>query len=818
MTASITESSSATPRSRLPSQSRSLPLERKLPLLIFGVLSLVLALSVGVSYYEVRRAAQSSAGERLSSLSRVLSSMMLEPIGNRLAVMRRVATDPAVVRSLRTPDQPPSAATTKALSALIGRGDSLTPPQLWTPDGRPIGAMRLETPADLQEFQEQLFSHTRISDTAHVGKIYLTAGQASLWSAVPVRLGGDLLGYIAQERRIGTNTRVLQGIRELIGSEFEFFVRNIDGDTWVQLSGDGAPAPTRIREFGSGLQLLTHGPKGPMLASTTPIHGTPLAVTIEQPMSVILSRPRTTIRALGTIAIVLVMLGAIVAWIIGRQLARPLVELTGAAEAMALGNYAERVTNAGGTDEIGRLGAAFNRMADEVQRQSTASADAVQQLTKSVATQLFLAEASRILAGSLSDQVLLAELARHCVPSVGDYCAIYVAEDDGSLRRVETVHYDPTQQDLVRDLASRYPFRLDGPGQIPNVIRSQDALIIPRLDRTAMLNRAPDTATMRLLDEVAPTSFMCVPLVARGRGFGAMAFTMTDSGRVFSSDDADLAMELARRTAVAIDNSFIYRRSLALRLEAEAASSAKSDFLAKMSHEIRTPINAMMGYAELLEMGISGPVSASQAKQLSRIRASGEHLTSLVNEILDLAKIEAGRMAVEPTNALATEAIEVSFALVRPQAASKGVELVSRVDGEPNLEYIGDPQRVQQILTNLLSNAIKFTPQGGRVTLHCETFRGGDGDGESAGEQWTSISVQDTGVGIAREDLERIFDPFVQVEGGYTRLQGGTGLGLTISRALAQLMGGEISVESSVGEGSRFTLKLPAPSSCVADA
>ena len=155
---------------------------------------------------------------------------------------------------------------------------------------------------------------------------------------------------------------------------------------------------------------------------------------------------------------------------------------------------------------------------------------------------------------------------------------------------------------------------------------------------------------------------------------------------------------------------------------------------------------------------------------------------------------------------------------MRPQAASKGVELVSRVDGEPNLEYIGDPQRVQQILTNLLSNAIKFTPQGGRVTLHCETFRGGDGDGESAGEQWTSISVQDTGVGIAREDLERIFDPFVQVEGGYTRLQGGTGLGLTISRALAQLMGGEISVESSVGEGSRFTLKLPAPSSCVADA
>ena len=273
---------------------------------------------------------------------------------------------------------------------------------------------------------------------------------------------------------------------------------------------------------------------------------------------------------------------------------------------------------------------------------------------------------------------------------------------------------------------------------------------------------------MRLLDAIAPTSFMCVPLVARGRAFGAMSFTMTDSGRVFSDDDADLAMELARRTAVAIDNALIYRRSLALRLEAEAASNAKSDFLAKMSHEIRTPINAMMGYAELLEMGISGPVSGPQAKQLSRIRASGEHLTSLVNEILDLAKIEAGRMNVEPTNARAGEAIEVSLALVRPQAASKGVELSSRIEGSPIVEYVGDPQRVQQILTNLLSNAIKFTPPGGKVILRCSTAP--RPDGSDGCDDWACITVEDTGVGIANEDLERIFDPFVQVEGGYTRL------------------------------------------------
>lgn len=144
------------------------------------------------------------------------------------------------------------------------------------------------------------------------------------------------------------------------------------------------------------------------------------------------------------------------------------------------------------------------------------------------------------------------------------------------------------------------------------------------------------------------------------------------------------------------------------------------------------------------------------------------------------------------------------------QAESKGVELTAQIEGTTPLEYVGDPQRVQQILTNLLSNAIKFTPSGGRITLRSSTTarRGG-----AEGDEWTRITVEDTGVGIADEDIQRIFDPFVQVEGGYTRLQGGTGLGLTISRGLAQLMGGEISVESGVGEGSRFTLWLPTPNS-----
>src|SRR5262249_49474121 len=152
-------------------------------------------------------------------------------------------------------------------------------------------------------------------------------------------------------------------------------------------------------------------------------------------------------------------------------------------------------------------------------------------------------------------------------------------------------------------------------------------------------------------------------------------------------------------------------------IEAEAASNAKSDFLAKMSHEIRTPINAMMGYAELLEMGISGPVNEAQSKQLGRIRASGEHLTGLVDEILDLAKIESGRRHLTAAHAPAGTAADSALALIRPAAATKGVDLASSFDGNGNLLYVGDPQRVQQILTNLLANAVKFTPAGGTVSV-----------------------------------------------------------------------------------------------------
>jgi len=792
-----------------------LPLERKIPLIVLALFGFVLGTGIIVSYYEVRHAAELAAADRLRSLSQAIGSVAAAPVASRVQNMHRVATDPVIVDALRNPDRPPDASVRKAMSPILNTAADTGVTGLWTPSGRAIGSLALQLPEQREGIHDEIARIER-GDSLAVGSFRTTNGRTAYWIVVPVLDGGkNVLGYVAQERILVNNPAALRSVNSLMGSEIDGFFRNARDSLWLHFDGSAASLPQNTRPYLGSIEVADRSGKGAVLSSTSLVPGTPFVVTVERSLSSVLARPLSAIRRLAILAILLVMFGAIAAWYFVHRLVAPLGEVTRAAEAIATGEYSHRVTPHG-RDEIGRLAAAFNHMVDRVETASEESVLAVASLTKSVDMQEFLADASRTVAQALSDEHLLSDLVRVCVPRLADYMTIHLVEDDGDIRRLETLHYDPAQRSTVRELVKHFPNHVDDTSQVAQVIRSQQPMLIPMVD-LASVRAAADDETKRLLDQIRPSSFMCVPLVARGRAFGAMSFTMTDSGRRFTDEDLQIGMELARRTAVAIDNSLIYRRSLALRLEAEAASTAKSDFLAKMSHEIRTPINAMMGYAELLEMEIAGPVTSAQKAQLERIRASGNHLTELVGEILDLAKIEAGRMSVEETIASVGDVADAALALIRPQAATKGVELGSATNGnDSSPTFIGDPQRVQQILTNLLSNAVKFTPGGGQVSVQCalrprhENPNGGDG------HDWACVTVRDTGVGIARGDLDRIFQPFVQVDDGYTRNHGGTGLGLTISRSLAQMMGGDITVESDMGAGSRFTLWLPSPDSCTA--
>lgn len=248
------------------------------------------------------------------------------------------------------------------------------------------------------------------------------------------------------------------------------------------------------------------------------------------------------------------------------------------------------------------------------------------------------------------------------------------------------------------------------------------------------------------------------------------------------------------------------------RLLAEDASRAKSLFLATISHELRTPLNSVMAYTDLLDMEIAGPLTDAQRGQLQRIRSSSMHLLGIVEEVLDFARLEAERVAVDESIGFVGNVVEDALTLVSPQADNRGILITNAVSGDAaRLTYLGDEERVRQILVNLLSNAIKFSERGSRVTLSAGTAIDLPLEATAKGPgPWLYIRVEDTGHGIPANRIGPIFEPFVQGEMSLTRQHGGTGLGLAISRRLARLMGGDLTVRSEVGLGSTFFLWLPA--------
>jgi signal transduction histidine kinase len=233
------------------------------------------------------------------------------------------------------------------------------------------------------------------------------------------------------------------------------------------------------------------------------------------------------------------------------------------------------------------------------------------------------------------------------------------------------------------------------------------------------------------------------------------------------------------------------------REDAEKANRAKSEFLAVMSHELRTPLNAIAGYADLIELGIHGDITREQREALRRIKQSERHLLGLINGVLNYARLETGNIHYEVETVPVRDVLAMAESLVAPQVLARQLTLAV-ADCDPKAELRADREKVNQILLNLLSNAIKFTAPGGQIEVDC---------GASRGTIW--IDVSDTGAGIPADKLQRIFEPFIQVDTTLTRTKEGVGLGLAISRDLARGMGGDLTVESTVGQGSRFHLTLP---------
>jgi signal transduction histidine kinase len=447
----------------------------------------------------------------------------------------------------------------------------------------------------------------------------------------------------------------------------------------------------------------------------------------------------------------------------------------------------------------------------------------------------FLAEVSRCLSESLDYEATLTTVAGMSLPYLGAWCIVDVLDEDGQVRRVAVLHPDPAKQDAAREIHRHYPPRADDLIGAPRVMRTGRPEMVFEVPDEALVAGAHDDAHLALLRRLGIRSYVIVPMVARGTVLGAITFVTSETGRRFGDIDVIMAEDLARRAAMAVDNARLHGQAIEAREAAELATAsaeaaleealaaeemlreardvaeealkARADFVATMTHELQTPLNAIIGYLQLLEMDVSGILDDAQRGYVERAQESSRHLLRLVGDVLDFSRTEATEVSVAREEVRAADTARGALALVRPQAAGKLVTLVDRTPPSGDLRYLGDEYRVRQILVNLLTNAVKFTPSRGQVTLEC-TAEKGDG-----GASWLLFRVCDTGEGVGPEDAERIFEPFVQGAAGLTRRHGGTGLGLPISRRLARLMGGDVTVErhGAVGAGgAAFTLRLPA--------
>jgi PAS domain S-box-containing protein len=408
-----------------------------------------------------------------------------------------------------------------------------------------------------------------------------------------------------------------------------------------------------------------------------------------------------------------------------------------------------------------------------------------------------LERASRVLAESLDLGSTIESIVQLVVPDLADICLAYLGSGQAGLSRAAVAVADPAKFDVAHALQELPP--LDIPRLAPEfrAVRTGRSVLVPDLTDELLFRFAAGPEHLRLIRALAPRSGLAVPLIARGQFLGALLFLMADSGRRFGQDDLAPAEELGRRTGLAVANAQLFDESEWARAEAVAANQAKSQFLATMSHELRTPLNAISGYASLIEDGVYGPITDRQRDALERLRRSQHHLLRLVEGVLDYARVEAHVVSYEITDVPLGDALASADALVAPQLGAKGIDFTCDFRA-CNYTVRADAEKLGQILLNLLSNAIKFTQRGGHIIVRCD-----------AREDDVGIQVSDTGIGIPPEHAEAIFQPFVQVRGGLTRTTEGAGLGLAISRDLARGMGGDLTVESVVGQGSTFTLTLP---------
>lgn len=405
----------------------------------------------------------------------------------------------------------------------------------------------------------------------------------------------------------------------------------------------------------------------------------------------------------------------------------------------------------------------------------------------------FLAEASHLLSSSLDYTTTLKQVAQLVVPKMADWCGVYVNDQQGTPKQLALAHQDPAKVQWVlklqEEITERYPYNPDGKAGLAKVIRTGEPELYPMISEEMLVAAAPDKEILKILQEIGYTSGMIVPLKLRDVTVGAIQFASTESRYHYNEQDLELAMELARRAAMAVDNARLYA-------EAQEAIAVREDFLSMAAHELKTPVTSLRGFAQLLvrQLDRFNEIEPTRLRRgLETINQQSERLLRLIVRLLDLTKLDAGRLVLEPELTDMTPLVERLIDSLRTTTEIHELQF----SAPATAPALVDPLRVEQIITNLVDNAIKYSPEGGLIEISLVLL---------PERHLIKMSVKDQGLGIPVEHRDHIFEPFYQAQ---ARGFAGIGMGLYITRQIVELHGGQIEIEFPAEGGTCFILTLP---------
>ncbi|HKA43144.1 MAG TPA: ATP-binding protein [Burkholderiales bacterium] len=546
--------------------------------------------------------------------------------------------------------------------------------------------------------------------------------------------------------------------------------------TFVANDSEGAPIARNIK----GEEVLTAHAHIPTLK---------WAVFVELPLAEAFAPLYSSIKRTGLLLLAGLILSVLASVYLAGHMVNPIRALQRGAAQIGAGRLDERIEVHTG-DELEALSDQFNTMAERL-KESYAGLerkveDRTAELKESLEQQTVTAEILKVISSSPTEtQPVFDAIVKSGVHLFGGM--------NMTLWLINGDHVEPVASTNPLGEDEKFVIPLNDKGS-PSALAARHRAVVQVPDISA-----PEWAGTTLVLRAQQRGFrsmLSVPMLRENNAIGSISVLRSMPG-AFTDKDLTLLQTFADQAVIAIENVRLFNEIQDKSRQLEVANKHKSDFLANMSHELRTPLNAIIGFSEVLIERMFGEMNAKQDEYLKDIHSSGQHLLSLINDILDLSKVEAGRMELEVSAFHLPSALQNALTLVRERAQNHGIGLSLKVD--PRLDEIrADERKVKQILLNLLSNAVKFTGDGGRVEVDAHL-----------NAEAVEVSVIDTGVGIAPEDQATVFEEFRQVGRDYTKKQEGTGLGLALTRRFVELHGGKISLRSEPGKGSTFTFTLP---------